>query len=141
MIQALIVPISGHRHGQATNDAIMLSSLFTDAESCMQGQTTPPPDPDLLRNALTQVIDPEVGMNIVDLGLIYDIRIAAEHIEVDLTMTTPACPMSSMIADQVREVISAEVPAGTAITVNLVWEPAWDSSMMSDHAREHFGWQ
>ncbi len=107
----------------------------------MQHQSTPPPDPDILRNALTRVIDPEVGMNIVDLGLIYDIRVAAEGIEIDLTMTTPACPMSSMIADQVREVISAEVPAGTEITVNLVWEPAWNASMMSDHAREHFGWR
>ena len=119
----------------------MLSSRFTDAENCMQRESTPTPDPDVLRTALTQVIDPEVGMNIVDLGLIYDLRITAERIEVDLTMTTPACPMSSMIADQVRNVISTEVPAGTAITVNLVWEPAWDASMMSDHAREHFGWQ
>ena len=107
----------------------------------MQSQSTPLPDPDILRNALTQVIDPEVGMNIVDLGLVYDIRIAPETIEVDITMTTPACPMSSMIADQVRDVVGAEVPAGTDVVVNLVWEPAWDASMMSDHAREHFGWR
>ena len=107
----------------------------------MQSQSTPPPDPAILRNALTQVIDPEVGMNIVDLGLVYDIRIAAERIEVDITMTTPACPMSSMIADQVREVISAGVAAGTEVIVNLVWDPPWDASMMSDHAREHFGWR
>ncbi len=107
----------------------------------MQHQTTSPTDPDILRNALTRVIDPEVGMNIIDLGLVYDIRVTAERIEVDLTMTTPACPMSSMITDQVREVIGAEVPAGTGITVNLVWEPAWNASMMSDRAREHFGWQ
>lgn len=119
----------------------MLSWDFTDADVSMQDQTTPLPDPDILRNALTQVIDPEVGMNIVDLGLVYDIRVATERIEVDLTMTTPACPMSSMIADQVREAIGTEVPAGTEIMVNLVWEPAWNASMMSDHAREHFGWR
>lgn len=107
----------------------------------MQSQSTPPPDADILRNALTGVIDPEVGMNIVDLGLVYDIRIAPERIEVDITMTTPACPMSSMIADQVREVISAGVTAGTEIIVNLVWDPPWEASMMSDHAREHFGWR
>jgi metal-sulfur cluster biosynthetic enzyme len=107
----------------------------------MQSQSTPPPDPDVLRNALTQVIDPEVGMNIVDLGLVYDIRIAAERIEVDITMTTPACPMSSMIAEQAREVIMAAITADTDVIVNLVWEPPWDASMMSDHAREHFGWR
>jgi metal-sulfur cluster biosynthetic enzyme len=107
----------------------------------MQSQSTPPADPDILRQALTQVIDPEVGMNIVDLGLVYDIRIAAERIEVDITMTTPACPMSSMIAEQAREVILAALPAETEVMVNLVWDPPWDASMMSDHAREHFGWR
>jgi metal-sulfur cluster biosynthetic enzyme len=107
----------------------------------MQHPSTTPQDPDILRNALTQVIDPEVGMNIVDLGLVYDIRIAADRIEVDITMTTPACPMSSMIADQVRDVISAGVAAGTDVVVNLVWDPPWEASMMSDHAREHFGWR
>jgi metal-sulfur cluster biosynthetic enzyme len=107
----------------------------------MQSQSTPPADPDILRQALTQVIDPEVGMNIVDLGLVYDIRIAAERIEVDITMTTPACPMSSMIAEQAREVILAALPPETEVIVNLVWDPPWDASMMSDHAREHFGWR
>ena len=107
----------------------------------MQSQSTPPADPDFLRQALTRVIDPEVGMNIVDLGLVYDIRIAAERIEVDITMTTPACPMSSMIAEQAREVILAALPAETEVIVNLVWDPPWDASMMSDHAREHFGWR
>ena len=66
---------------------------------------------------------------------------AAERIEVDITMTTPACPMSSMIAEQAREVILAALPAETEVMVNLVWDPPWDASMMSDHAREHFGWR
>ncbi len=137
----MIVPNIRLRGWSATGAAIMLWSCFTNADICMQGQTTPLPDPDTLRHALTQVIDPEVGMNIVDLGLVYDIRVAAERIEADITMTTPACPMSSMIADQVREVISTEVPAGIEVVVTLVWEPAWDASMMSEHAREHFGWR
>lgn len=117
----------------------MLSSASTDDRNAMHSQSTP--DPAILRSALTQVIDPEVGMNIVDLGLVYDIRIAAERIEVDITMTTPACPMSSMIAEQAREVIMADVAAGTEVIVNLVWDPPWDASMMSDRAREHFGWR
>ncbi|MBM4222118.1 MAG: metal-sulfur cluster assembly factor [Gammaproteobacteria bacterium] len=107
----------------------------------MQSQSTPLPAADVLRNALTQVIDPEVGMNIVDLGLVYDIRIAAERVEVDITMTTPACPMSSMIAEQAREVIMAAIAADAEVVVNLVWDPPWDASMMSDRAREHFGWR
>jgi metal-sulfur cluster biosynthetic enzyme len=107
----------------------------------MRGPKTTLPDPDTLRKALTEVIDPEVGMNIVDLGLVYDIRSAGDCIEVDITMTTPSCPMGSMIADRVREIVGAEAPAGTEVTVTLVWEPAWDASMMSEHARKHFGWR
>jgi metal-sulfur cluster biosynthetic enzyme len=99
------------------------------------------PDPEDLRAQLTQVIDPEVGMNIVDLGLVYDVRVVAGRIEVDITMTTPSCPMGSMIVDEVRRIVTASVPPDTQVQVNLVWEPPWDASMMSKHARDHFGWQ
>lgn len=107
----------------------------------MTDQHISPPDADTLRALLTQVIDPEIGMNIVDLGLVYDIRISTGRIEVDITMTTPACPMGDMIIDEARSVVSAAAPAGTGIEVNLVWDPPWDASMMSEYAREHFGWQ
>lgn len=93
-----------------------------------------------LRAALNAVIDPEVGMNIVDLGLIYGLRIGPDRVEADVTMTTPSCPMGSMIVDEVRRAIAAAVPAGTAVVVNLVWEPPWDPSRMSERARKHFGW-
>lgn len=99
------------------------------------------PDPDALRALLTQVLDPEVGMNIVDLGLVYDVRVVPGRIEVDITMTTPSCPMGGMIVDEARGVIRAAAPSGTEVQVNLVWDPPWDASMMSERAREHFGWQ
>ena len=93
-----------------------------------------------LRATLKQVIDPEVGMDIVELGLVYDIRIAAGRVEADITMTTPSCPMGSMIADEARGVLAAAVAPGTEVVVNLVWDPPWDPSMMSEGARAHFGW-
>ena len=99
------------------------------------------PDANAIRTLLKQVLDPEVGMNIVDLGLVYDVRVAAGRIEVDITMTTPSCPMGDMIVDEARSVVSAAVPPGTEVQVNLVWDPPWDASMMSEHARTHFGWQ
>ncbi len=104
--------------------------------------TPAPPEPtvEALREALTQVLDPEVGVNIVDLGLVYDIRLADGRLEVDLTMTTPACPMGSMIAGEARDVLAAQLPAGTTIEVRLVWDPPWEPAMMSAQAREHFGW-
>ena len=99
------------------------------------------PDANAIRTLLKQVLDPEVGMNIVDLGLVYDVRPAAGRVEVDITMTTPSCPMGDMIVDEARSVVSAAVPPGTDVQVNLVWDPPWEASMMTDHARKHFGWQ
>lgn len=97
------------------------------------------PDDSAVREALRSVDDPEAGMNIVDLGLIYDVRVGGDRIEVDMTMTTPACPVTEMLVDQARAAIEAIAP-GAAVQVNLVWEPVWDPSMMSGVARDFFGW-
>jgi metal-sulfur cluster biosynthetic enzyme len=93
-----------------------------------------------VRGALHNVIDPEVGLNIVDLGLIYGVEISADKLHIDLTMTTPACPMSEMILDNARQALASLVPEGTEIELNLVWEPPWDASRMSEYAHEYFGW-
>ncbi len=98
------------------------------------------PDDDAVREALRQVDDPEAGMNIVDLGLVYGIEVADGAVRVDLTMTTAACPMADMIVDQAREAIGAVVPPGTAVDVRLVWDPPWTPDKMTGIAREHFGW-
>ncbi|HEX9301514.1 MAG TPA: metal-sulfur cluster assembly factor [Casimicrobiaceae bacterium] len=100
----------------------------------------PLPDDDAVREALRQVDDPEAGMNIVDLGLVYAVEVNAKGVRVDLTMTTAACPMADMIAEQSRDAIASIVPAGTAIDVRLVWDPPWTPDKMTGIAREHFGW-
>ena len=93
-----------------------------------------------VRAVLRGVIDPEVGMNIVDLGLVYGVEISANRLHVDLTMTTPACPMGEMILDDAQQALAALVPASVEIELNLVWDPPWSPDKMSEHAREHFGW-
>jgi metal-sulfur cluster biosynthetic enzyme len=98
------------------------------------------PDDDAVREALRQVDDPEAGMNIVDLGLVYGVEVTANGVHVDLTMTTAACPMADMIAEQARDAIALITPAGTAIDVRLVWDPPWTPDKMTGIAREHFGW-
>jgi len=101
----------------------------------------PPPDEDQVRDALRQVIDPEVGLNIVDLGLVYGIEIDGRAVHVRLTMTTPACPLSETImADAERRVLAA-CPGTAAIDLELVWKPPWTSEMMSDRAKEAMGWR
>lgn len=98
------------------------------------------PDEDAIRDALRQVDDPEAGMNIVDLGLVYAIDIADSAVRVDMTMTTAACPMADMIMERAREAVGAIVAEGTAVDVRLVWDPPWTPDRMSGVAREHFGW-
>lgn len=105
--------------------------------------TTPPPDaspPDVpaLREALRAVIDPEAGVNIVDLGLVYDLELRDGAVRVLMTMTSPACPMGDMIRDEVEEVLAGALPEGTSIDVEITFSPPWDPSMMSDAARRIF---
>jgi metal-sulfur cluster biosynthetic enzyme len=98
------------------------------------------PSEDAVREALRWVDDPEVGMNIVDLGLVYRIEVAQERVRVDLTMTTPACPMGDLITREARRAIDTLVPDGTAVDIELVWDPPWRPDMMSETAKQTFGW-
>lgn len=102
--------------------------------------TMPMPDDDTVREALRQVDDPEAGMNIVDLGLVYGVDVISDEVHVDLTMTTAACPMTDMIVEQAREAIASIVPAGTVVDIALVWDPPWTPDRMTGIAKEHFGW-
>ena len=98
------------------------------------------PDDDAVREALRQVDDPEAGMNIVELGLVYLIEVGADSVSIDLTMTTSACPMADMIMEQARDAVAAIVPPGTRIDLRLVWDPPWTPDKMTGIARAHFGW-
>ena len=95
---------------------------------------------DDVRDALSRVMDPEAGMNIVDLGLVYGIDVSPQGVQVRLTMTSAACPMAEMIVDDVHAALQTVVPSGVPVEVDLVWDPPWTPERMSDFAREHFGW-
>ncbi len=97
-------------------------------------------DEQQVREALRTVIDPEVGMDVVDLGLVYGIEIAAGRVCVNMTMTTPACPMGEMITDDARAAVRDIVPIGTEVEIRLVWDPPWSPELMSEHAKHRFGW-
>lgn len=98
------------------------------------------PSVDSIRQALREVIDPEVGMNIVELGLVYDIVVKPDLVHVLVTMTSPACPMGDMILDDIKAVLSKVLPPRTRLDVELTWSPPWEPSMMSEKARRHFDW-
>lgn len=98
------------------------------------------PDAESVRALLRQVIDPEVGANIVDMGLIYEVAVGADAIRISMTMTSPACPMGEMIVDEARAALADGLPPGWQAEVALVWEPPWSPALMSERTRRNFGW-
>lgn len=98
------------------------------------------PSDEEVREALRRVEDPEAGMNIVDLGLVYLVDVGAESVSVEMTMTTAACPMAEMLTEEARSVVAGIVPEGTAVDVRLVWDPPWTPDKMTGIAKAHFGW-
>ena len=103
-------------------------------------QDEPPPDEAAVRAALKHVIDPEVGLNIVDLGLVYGIRIEDRLVRLTMTMTTPACPLSEHIKQDATQSVLAACPGAVDVAIELVWEPPWGSHMMSPEAKRQMGW-
>lgn len=86
--------------------------------------------------ALKAVTDPEIGLSIVDLGLVYRAEYGPEGIEVRLTLSTPSCPLGEMIVEEVRQVLQAKFAHAPAIHVELVWDPPWTAGRMSKAARQ-----
>lgn len=97
---------------------------------------------DLILRLLHNVIDPELGVNIVDLGLVYDVAIdeGAGAVEVEMTLTSPGCPLSGYMDDEIHAQMT-QLPQVRQVDVELVWDPAWAPHMMSDAARSALGWQ
>lgn len=94
---------------------------------------------DMVISCLEDVIDPELGINVVDLGLIYNIQIQGNKIGVDMTLTTPGCPMAGMLAGSVEQAIR-EAFEEVDVEVNLVWDPPWTPDLLSDTAKEQLGY-
>ena len=97
-------------------------------------------DLDLLMDLLHEVIDPELGVNIVDLGLIYGVRVVDRMFHVRMTLTTPGCPLSGYIDDEVRRTLSGAPGVDDTVT-EIVWDPPWSPDMMSDLAKDQLGWR
>lgn len=88
---------------------------------------------------LHDVIDPELGIDIVNLGLLRNVRIDGEHADITFTVTTPACPLSSYIEDEIRSCLW-QLPGVKYTNVTCVYDPPWKPEDMSARARRDLGW-
>jgi metal-sulfur cluster biosynthetic enzyme len=91
-----------------------------------------------IRAALEEVIDPELGCNIIELGLVYSIEIAGAKVSIKMTLTTPGCPMHESMIEGVQMALLGLEGVDDA-EVELVWEPRWNPAMMTDIGRAHLG--
>jgi metal-sulfur cluster biosynthetic enzyme len=90
--------------------------------------------------ALRGVNDPEVGVNIVDLGLVYSTEVVGDKVRILMTMTTPACPMHSYLTEEVRNAILSQHEEVEDVNVELVWDPRWSPQMISEKGKRQLGW-
>jgi len=94
-----------------------------------------------VEDLLREVVDPELGINIVDLGLVYDVAVEDGTVRVAVTMTTPACPLHAYVLDAIESVLRRELPQVRRVDVRLVWDPPWHPDRMSREAKRLLGWE
>ena len=97
-----------------------------------------PPTADQVKLALRKVKDPELNLNIIDLGLVYDIMVDAADVQVDMTLTSPGCPAGPQIMTDVERAVKAMPGVGNA-TINLVWQPFWSPDLIEPRVRAYMG--
>ena len=99
------------------------------------GEAPPKPDEDAVLGAIATVYDPEIPVNIYELGLIYAVEIGDDNaVKVEMTLTAPGCPSAQELPVQVQDAVMA-LPGVTACDVQTVWDPPWDPSRMTEDAR------
>jgi metal-sulfur cluster biosynthetic enzyme len=112
---------------QDTSNAAVADRLPTDEE---------------VRGALKSVYDPELGISIIDLGLVYGVQVDddTQNVIIDMTLTTPACPLGPVIKTQAHAVLINRFPSVKDVDINLVWSPRWDPRIMaSEEAKAELG--
>lgn len=116
----------------------------TDSDTTATAAPVPPsasgPARDAVLGALGSVWDPELGLDVVSLGLIYDVRADGDLIDVDMTLTTPGCPVSEQLPIEVEDAVRAALP-GSDVVVNVVWDPPWTPERITPEGLQQLGFQ
>lgn len=94
--------------------------------------------PEEIYNALANVYDPELGLPVTDLGLVYDVQVEGSRADVKMTLTSMGCPLAGTITEYAKRAI-LEVEGIEEVNVDIIWDPPWSVDMMSDEARMRLG--
>lgn len=93
-----------------------------------------------IAEALQRVVDPEMAISIVDVGLVYRVGASDAGVQVRMTMTSAACPLSDVVIEDVQSELRRVLPSGTPIEVELCWDPPWTPERLSPKAKLFMGW-
>jgi len=117
-----------------------ISAEPSSGEPAAAGQAadSKPPTPDQVKMALRKVKDPELNLNIIDLGLVYDIAVDGADVQIDMTLTSPGCPAGPEIMGDVERAVKA-MPGVSNLTLNLVWQPFWSPDRIEPRVRNYMG--
>ena len=98
------------------------------------------PTSEEIRNVIQEKVhDPELMMNVVDIGLIYGVEVTESSAEITMTLTSPGCPAGPQIIYDVKNTVKRKFPEASEVAVNIVWQPFWSPEMMSEWAKEELG--
>jgi len=111
---------------------------MTEIETTATGDTAEPPNEEQVTMALRRVKDPELNLNIVDLGLVYGVRVDGAKVNVDMSLTSPGCPSGPEIMTEAEEAVRT-IPGVEDVQVNLVWTPFWTPDRIEPRIRAYLG--
>lgn len=142
IVQTVTVTIAPDGGSAAVAPADTEGTAGSPAAVLLPDPTVPwdPPARCVYRRLLREVIDPELGVNIIDLGLVYDFQVTDGIARLRMTMTTPGCPLTAYFDDAVHTAL-ADAPGVDDIDLQIVWDPPWSPAMMSDEAKSQLGWR
>jgi metal-sulfur cluster biosynthetic enzyme len=119
---------------QAPSDPSPSDSAAPKAEASNE----PPPSADQVKMALRKVKDPELNLNIIDLGLVYEVSVDEGDVQIDMTLTSPGCPAGPQIMGDVERAVKA-MPGVASVNITLVWEPFWTPDKIEPRVRAYMG--
>jgi metal-sulfur cluster biosynthetic enzyme len=123
-------------HSAQISSAETMSSTGWSITRWLQDQA----DDSMVHDLLKSVIDPEIGIDIINLGLVYEIVVSSDGIaHIRMTLTTPGCPLSSYIENAIHDVLWG-APGLSDVDLQIVWDPPWDTDMLTSQAKRELGW-